>query len=86
MNFPHPVAFRQELSFKQLRKLWNMFFFQLPYIPELYFQSDDFTVFPRLFHKKPDGLINTDLVTDNDIEVYKYTFSQKGNKKREEDL
>ena len=78
MNAPHPVAFRQELSFKQMLKSSYMFFCQLPYIPELYIQSDDFALFKQMFHKKPAGLTNTDLVTDNDIEVFKYTFSQKG--------
>jgi pimeloyl-ACP methyl ester carboxylesterase len=38
MNCPHPVVFNKAL-FKvgsQLRKSWYMFFFQLPYLPELF--------------------------------------------------
>jgi pimeloyl-ACP methyl ester carboxylesterase len=78
MNCPHPVAFRQELSFKQMRKSWYMFWYQSPLLPELSFQADDFAIFYRLFHKKPAGLVNKDLLTNDDIEVFKYTFSQKG--------
>jgi pimeloyl-ACP methyl ester carboxylesterase len=34
-NSPHPVAFQRELRrFRQLRRSWYMFFFQLPWLPE----------------------------------------------------
>jgi hypothetical protein len=78
MSCPHPVAFRQELSFTQIRRLWYMFFYQSPFIPELAFQADDFAIFQRHFHAKPAEMINKYLITDDDIEVFKYTFSQKG--------
>lgn len=76
MNCPHPVAFRQELTFRQVRRSWYMFFFQCPFLPELLFQSDDFSIYKELFHSRSAGLVNKDLVTDDDIEVFKYTFSQ----------
>jgi pimeloyl-ACP methyl ester carboxylesterase len=35
MNVPHPACMRRELrTFRQLRKSWYMFFFQLPWLPE----------------------------------------------------
>jgi epoxide hydrolase 4 len=35
MNVPHPACMRRELrSFRQLRKSWYMFFFQIPWLPE----------------------------------------------------
>lgn len=35
MNVPHPACMRRELrSFRQLRKSWYVFFFQLPWLPE----------------------------------------------------
>ena len=35
MNVPHPTCMQRELrKFRQLRKSWYMFFFQLPWLPE----------------------------------------------------
>lgn len=35
LNAPHPLAFARELrTFKQLRKSWYVFFFQIPWLPE----------------------------------------------------
>lgn len=35
MNLPHPLAFRRELkSWRQLRKSWYIYFFQIPLLPE----------------------------------------------------
>jgi len=81
MNSPHPMAFRQELTLAQVRKSWHMFFFQVPFLPELLYEADDFTSLHRLFQRKSSGLVNTELISDNDIEVYKYTLSQKGSMK-----
>jgi hypothetical protein len=53
-----------------------MFFFQLPYLPELSLSSFDFRGFRRLFRgKKPKS---PQTVTDEDIEAFKYTFSKPG--------
>jgi hypothetical protein len=55
-----------------------MFFFQVPFIPELLFQSDDFAMLKNLFFTKPMGSINKNNTTLDDLEVFKYTVSQKG--------
>ena len=35
MNLPHPLAFRRELkSWRQLKKSWYIYFFQIPWLPE----------------------------------------------------
>ena len=35
LNAPHPYAFQRELrTFKQIRKSWYIFFFQIPWLPE----------------------------------------------------
>jgi len=97
MNCPHPVAFRQELTLRQVRRSWSeliyffllllyfpiynyryMFFLQNFFLPEIQFQADDFSIFKKVFHSKSTGFINKDYITDADIEVYKYTFSQPG--------
>jgi hypothetical protein len=44
----------------------------------LLFQADDFAMLKQLFCTKPFGLINKNNMTLDDLEVFKYTFSQKG--------
>lgn len=40
MNVPHPACLQRELrSFRQLRKSWYVFFFQLPWLPEKLFTA-----------------------------------------------
>jgi hypothetical protein len=96
MNVPHPAAFQDKISIKQLRRSWfilflkivnlsvyilffrYMFFFQVPIIPQLLLEANDFAMLGASFSKKPMGLINKDNMTSDDVEVFKYTFSQKG--------
>ena len=78
MNASHPIAFRQELSVAQMFRSWYMFFYQTPFLPEKMLQADDFAFLSSVFQKKPSGLVNHEMITNDDIEVYKYTFSQEG--------
>lgn len=55
-----------------------MFFYQTPMIPELLFKANDFGLLKKVFTTKPMGLINTENMTPNDMEVFLYTFSQEG--------
>jgi len=55
-----------------------MFFYQVPFIPELLLQANDFAILKQIFCTKPMGLINQNNMTPDDLEVFKYTFSQKG--------
>ncbi len=65
-----PVWFKLVTSsIDQFIKSWYIAFFQAPFIPELLIRSFDFQAFDEL---KRNG------VTDEDIEAYKYTFSQEG--------
>lgn len=45
LNCPHPALMRERLitrpSWKQLKKSWYMFFFQLPFLPEWMLTKDD---------------------------------------------
>ena len=56
-----------------------MFFFQTPLLPEMLLEADDLAFLTDSFRKKPMGLVNRESITDEDIEVFKYTFSQPGN-------
>jgi hypothetical protein len=51
------------------------FFFQLPFLPELYVKSYDYIGFAKMLRQ---GKGNSSKVTSEDIEAYKYTFSQPG--------
>lgn len=64
--------------FDRLSLFRYMFFSQSPFIPEMLLQSDDLALFHQAFRKKPMGLVNKELMTDEDLEVFKYTFSQEG--------
>lgn len=55
-----------------------MFFNQTPFFPELLFQADDFNFVKEIHQNKPHGLINSKNFTDDDLNVFKYTFSQDG--------
>ncbi len=50
MNCPHPACFARELrTWKQLKKSWYMFFFQLPWLPEKLLTADDARAVRRAF-------------------------------------
>jgi len=44
LNVPHPLVMENYLkgSFEQLRKSWYIFFFQLPYLPEMKLNMDNY--------------------------------------------
>jgi len=75
LNAPHPGAFQDKFksSWKQFLKSWYMFFFQLPYLPELFGIANDLYVFDRIF-VKADGS-GSSLPADA-LEAFKYTFSK----------
>ena len=76
LNFPHPAKFQQGLRTpQQLKKSWYIFFFQLPYLPELLFQLNDYQAIASVFTK---STIEQSAFTSEDIEAYKKAASQPG--------
>jgi len=66
LNIPHPKAFQWHLlhNFRQLRRSWYMFAFQIPLLPEIMIRRDADTQFVKTFrgwaHRKemfPDEVI-----------------------------
>lgn len=50
MNVPHPLCGRREIrTWKQLKKSWYIFFFQLPWLPERALTRDDAAGIERAF-------------------------------------
>lgn len=76
LNAPHFQHFSEILegSWKQFFKSWYMYFFVLPFLPELRCLSKDLAMLDRLFvdvNGQPQ-------CSPEDIEVYKYYFSKPG--------
>jgi pimeloyl-ACP methyl ester carboxylesterase len=71
INAPHSGAFRKKLesSYKQFFKSWYMFAFQIRYVPELYFRTQDLEVFRDMFKNK---------LSEEELEAYKYNWGRKG--------
>lgn len=81
MNCPHPrVIKRRAKRLSQLWKSWYVFFFQVPWLPEFIFSTKDFGTFDECFLGEYSGVRNKRLgaFTAEDVEAYKYVFSQDG--------
>lgn len=70
MGGPSPRVFRMlfDTTKDQFKKSWYMLMFQAPVIPELTISANDFDVFST-FHDK---------LSPEDLEAYKYVYSQPG--------
>ncbi|BFY97646.1 hypothetical protein BsWGS_00686 [Bradybaena similaris] len=77
---PSPVFFKVlQTNRNQKKKSWYIFFFQLPFLPELNFKLDDFSVFDKLFVSERNPRIAEDAKqAEEAINPYKYVFSQPG--------
>ncbi len=76
MNIPHPAKFVDGLwTIDQLQKSWYIFFFQLPFLPELLFQSDDYRAISSAFI---DMAIDKSAFTTQDLEAYKDAAAKRG--------
>ncbi|WP_437312136.1 alpha/beta fold hydrolase [Sorangium sp. So ce388] len=76
LNCPHPArllaGFR---TARQLRKSWYMFFFQLPKVPELLAQRNDYALFRASVQEDPR---RPGAVTDEDLARYLEAWSRPG--------
>lgn len=76
LNIPHPAKFAQGLlTPQQLLRSSYIFFFQLPLLPELMIQFDDFKVLEQAFRGMA---VNKSAFADEDIEAYKNAFAKRG--------
>jgi len=71
LNAPHPGAYAKRLksSPSQFFKSWYIFFFQLPYLPELLYPTNDLAIFERLLGN---------CASKEELEAYKYNWGRKG--------
>ena len=76
MNCPHPAKFSEGLRTpQQLLRSWYMFFFQLPVIPELFLQSQDYQFIENAFKGMA---IKKSAFSTEDINVYKDAAAKRG--------
>ena len=76
LNVPHPARFLAGLrTWRQLRKSWYMFFFQLPWLPEALARAGDFAWFRSLLRDDP---IRPGAFNPADIERYVAAAAQPG--------
>jgi len=76
LNVPHPSVMRRYLMTqpRQLLRSWYMFFFQLPWLPELIFSSFNFHIGTRsLVSSSRAGTF-----TQEDLDQYRAAWSQPG--------
>ncbi|WP_266077256.1 alpha/beta fold hydrolase [Haladaptatus caseinilyticus] len=76
LNAPHPDRFRDVLRTpEQLRRSWYMFFFQLPWLPELFLSARDYTTIEEIFR---DGTENPDAFGESEVQRYVEAAAQPG--------
>ncbi|VXD24330.1 conserved hypothetical protein [Planktothrix serta PCC 8927] len=76
LNLPHPTKFKQGFwTIDQLQKSWYIFFFQLPFFPELWLQADDYRVIGELFAKMA---IDKNTFSQADLDIYKDAAAKRG--------
>jgi epoxide hydrolase 4 len=76
LNVPHPSVMRHYLLSRprQLLRSWYMFFFQLPWIPEIFFSAFNFRTGTRsLLNSSRQGTF-----TEGDLDQYRAAWSQPG--------
>ncbi|KAF6017122.1 ceeh-1 [Bugula neritina] len=75
MNAPHFSAMKKMFrTLKQYRKSWYMFFFQLPWLPEMLVGCGNFHMFNECFRGEESGVKNLENMTEADVDVYKHAL------------
>ena len=75
LQVPMPVAWRDNMTLRQLLRSWYMFFFQLPRVPEWWASRNDFARIERMYR---ETIVRPSAFTDEDIAAYKDALRQPG--------
>ncbi|WP_394727995.1 alpha/beta fold hydrolase [Altererythrobacter sp. GH1-8] len=76
MNVPHPHCGKRELkTWKQLKKSWYMFFFQIPKLPEMRLGKNDAAIIGHLFR---ESSVNKARFTREEAEPYRAAAARPG--------
>jgi pimeloyl-ACP methyl ester carboxylesterase len=73
LNAPHPAVMRAQLwrHLSQLRRSWYIFFFQLPWLPEILLRSRHWALLVRAMQQSS----YPDTFTDHDFEQYRQAWA-----------
>ena len=72
---PPPSILKRNFSLRQLAASWYMFFFQLPYLPELVLSVNDFALLRRALK---ETTAERGIIAEADIDVYKKAWAEPG--------
>jgi pimeloyl-ACP methyl ester carboxylesterase len=74
INVPHGAVLMKHLrrNFAQVRKSWYMFFFQLPYLPEILIPLCNWYTFAKVLKNSS----RSGTFTSNDLDIYRQAWSQ----------
>lgn len=76
LNVPHPICARREMRhWRQLRKSWYIFLFQLPWLPERMLGRDGAAPIRRIFR---DSAVNKRRFSDAEVEPYRRAAARPG--------
>ncbi|MDJ0590901.1 MAG: alpha/beta hydrolase [Pleurocapsa sp. MO_226.B13] len=76
MNCPHPAKFIEGLKTPaQLQRSWYIFFFQLPFLPELLFQANNYQAIASAFREMA---VDKSAFTTEDLNAYKEAAAKPG--------
>ncbi len=76
MNVPHPKIFANEIkNWRQLKKSWYVFVFQLPIFPEYYLTNNHADRICRLFYK---AFVDRSKVSKEAIKIYRQNALRPG--------
>ncbi|CAB3404959.1 unnamed protein product [Caenorhabditis bovis] len=65
-------------SYEQFKKSWYFFFYQTPKLPEILSNAEDMKLLEFFFRSKEMGIRNQENFTDEDLEAWKYAYSNNG--------
>lgn len=75
---PHPRTFTANINFNQFARLWYMFLFQIPFLPEISIAVEDYVAMENAFLQQPAGIHHIEKISQDDIEAYKKEISRPG--------
>ncbi len=76
MNCPHPAKFIEGLKTPaQLQRSWYIFFFQLPFLPELLFQANNYQAIASAFREMA---VDKSAFTTEDLNAYQKAAAKPG--------
>jgi epoxide hydrolase 4 len=75
LQVPPTSVWKRNQTLKQFLTSWYMFFFQIPWLPEIVLKMNDFAVLARSLRR---STARPGVFTDDDIAQYKKAWSQPG--------